>query len=124
MGALLISGDLGLVVGFVLGMWPLQPSGTWKIADCIQQRGANTKMIQWLPEVERYKLRISNKYSLLHSMLARDPNNRITASDLVKRLVAARLRVKSLLGSSFSSMTSSWLLSMNGRQCTYLGYKI
>lgn len=42
-------------------------------------------MIEWLAEVERYKLRITDKYSILRSMLARNPLYRIAASDLVKK---------------------------------------
>lgn len=76
----------GLVMGFVLGIWPLPPAGDWRIADIRHKAGAATKMLEWFDEVERSKERILDKHSLLLKMLAINPSHRITASELVKNL--------------------------------------
>jgi len=79
--------DCGLVIMYVLGIWPLPPSGNWIIANIRNKKGnAVTKMLEWFVEVERSKERIPDKYSLLLKMLDTNPSHRPTASELVKNL--------------------------------------
>jgi len=80
--------DCGLVMMFVLGIWPLPPAGKWKIKDIRRKPGPAAKMLEWFDKVERSKERIPDKHSLLLKMLAIDPSKRITSSDLVKSLRA------------------------------------
>ncbi|KAF4630413.1 hypothetical protein G7Y89_g7717 [Cudoniella acicularis] len=81
--------DYGLVIGFILRMWPLPSRGRWIVANIRKEKGDTAaKMLEWLDEVERSKERIPDKYSLLLKMLAIDPSKRITSSDLVKNLRA------------------------------------
>jgi serine/threonine protein kinase len=76
----------GLVMGFVLRVWPL-PRGRWIIANIRDKKGdAATKMLEWFDEIEESKQRIPEKYSLLLKMLAINPSHRITSSELVKNL--------------------------------------
>jgi serine/threonine protein kinase len=79
--------DCGLVMMFVLGIWPLPPPGKWTIANIRMEKGdAAIKMLEWFGEVERSKETIPDKYFLLLKMLAINPNHRITSSELVKNL--------------------------------------
>ena len=79
--------DCGLVMMFVLSIWPLLPPGKWTIANIRCEKGdAATKMLEWFDEVETSKERILDKYSLLLKMLAINPSHRITSSELVKNL--------------------------------------
>ena len=79
--------DCGLVMMFVLGIWPLPPPGNWTIANIRHEKGdAATKMLEWFDEIEGSKERIPEKYSLLLKMLAINPSHRITSSELVKNL--------------------------------------
>lgn len=87
----------GLVMGFVLGIWELQPAGDWRIADIRHKPGPAAKMLEWFGKVERNKERIPDKHSLLLKMLAIDPSKRITSPDLVKDLCALP-QIKALTG--------------------------
>jgi hypothetical protein len=73
-------------MGFVLGIWQLQPAGDWRIADIRHKPGPAAKMLEWFDKVERSKERIPDKHSLLLKMLAINPSHRITSSELVKNL--------------------------------------
>ena len=78
--------DCGLVMGFVLRVWPL-PRGRWTIANIRNGKGdAATKMLEWFNEIEGSKQRIPKKYSLLLEMLEINLSHRITSSELVKNL--------------------------------------
>jgi len=88
----------GLVMMFVLSIWPLPPPGGWKIKDIRAEKGnAATEMLKWLGKVERSKERIPDKHSLLLKMLTIDPSKRITSLDLIKDLRALP-QVKALTG--------------------------
>ena len=87
----------GLIMGFVLGIWELQPASDWRIADIRHKPGPAAKMVEWFGKIKRDKERIPDKHSLLLKMLALDPSKQITSQDLVKNLRAVP-QIKAVTG--------------------------